>query len=331
MPTWHLVFFGSVLGALGAFGVSRLGARFGLLDHPNARSSHQRVTPKGGGIGILAACVAGSIWIGLSFWFWLSVLILSGVSFWGDRSDLSVSFRLWIQFISASVAVWGTDRFLYDETFWYSPSVWPICLVSIFFVVLTTNMFNFMDGINGVAGLSGMIAFILLAVSGWQRGESEAMIGMACLLAASCMGFLPFNFPKARVFMGDVGSILLGFVYAIYVVSWSRSFSDVLMFVAFMFPFFSDETITLWTRLRSGDSLRKAHRRHVYQVLVNQMGIAHWRVSLGYGGFQLLVGMMALALYPLGWTVELASILIIGIISFIVAQRVRSFEKRSDG
>ncbi len=125
------------------------------------------------------------------------------------------------------------------------------------------------------------------------------MIGLALVLASSCLGFLPWNVPRARVFMGDVGSILLGFVFALYVVVWSRSFADVLMFIAFMYPFFVDETITLWTRLRCGDSLKTAHRRHVYQVLANQMGIAHWRVSLGYGGVQMLVGVTALSLRPL--------------------------------
>ena len=113
-----------------------------------------------------------------------------------------------------------------------------------------------------------------------------------------------WNFPRARVFMGDVGSVLLGFVFALYVVAWSRTLADFLLFISFLLPFYLDEAVTLLPRLREGDSLTRPHRRHVYQILVNQMGIPHWRISLLYGTVQLVVALVTLFLRPWGWPGE---------------------------
>jgi Fuc2NAc and GlcNAc transferase len=96
--------------------------------------------------------------------------------------------------------------------------------------------------------------------------------------------------PKARVFMGDVGSILLGFAFAGMVVWLSKSLLDFVSLAAFLFPFYADELTTIVVRLRDGESLLNPHRRHLYQLLANEYGIAHWKVSLGYGLFQLIVG-----------------------------------------
>ena len=106
----------------------------------------------------------------------------------------------------------------------------------------------------------------------------------------ACLGFLPFNIPKARVFMGDVGSILLGFVFAGMVVFLSRNRLDFICMAGFLFPFYADELSTMMIRIRDGEKLSKPHRRHLYQLLANEYGIAHWKVSLGYGLFQLIVG-----------------------------------------
>jgi len=168
----------------------------------------------------------------------------------------------------------------------------------VLFVVASANVYNFMDGINGIAGITGIVAFTLLAWTGWMRGESSTWVLAAAALAAAVAGFLPFNFPRARVFMGDVGSILLGFVFAVFVVAWSRTLADLVMFCSFLFPFYADEWLTLVPRLRSGVSLLRPHRRHVYQVLANQMGMPHWKVSSLYGFVQLAVAGGALLLRP---------------------------------
>jgi len=109
--------------------------------------------------------------------------------------------------------------------------------------------------------------------------------------------------PFYAVFMGDVGSVLLGFVFAGLVVGLSCSLNDFMVLCAFLFPFYADELITLYVRIKENGGagmLMKPHRRHFYQLLVNEMGIEHWKVSVGYGALQLVVGMGALALRGMG-------------------------------
>jgi UDP-N-acetylmuramyl pentapeptide phosphotransferase/UDP-N-acetylglucosamine-1-phosphate transferase len=118
-------------------------------------------------------------------------------------------------------------------------------------------------------------------------------------VSLACLGFLPFNVPKARVFMGDVGSILLGGAFGSLVYLASDNFLDFACLAAFLFPFYVDELTTMIVRLRDGERLTQAHRRHLYQLLANEKGWPHWQVSLGFGALQLLVGLTSLpaALY----------------------------------
>ena len=167
----------------------------------------------------------------------------------------------------------------------------------------TANYYNFMDGINGIAGITAVVGFGLLAFYASTSGAEHSFVILSICIALSCLGFLPFNMPKARVFMGDVGSILVGFLFAAMVVMLSKSFLDFVCLAGFLFPFYADELTTLYVRIKdefpSGrmnscgirdgwmDRLMKPHRRHVYQLLANEMGIEHWKVSVGYGGLGL--------------------------------------------
>ena len=112
--------------------------------------------------------------------------------------------------------------------------------------------------------------------------------------------------PKARVFMGDVGSILLGFVFAGMVVWLANSLIDFICLSAFLFPFYADELTTMYVRLRDGENLTHPHRRHLYQLLANEKGISHWKVSVGYGLLQLVVGLSVLLLRDFGSVIVLS-------------------------
>jgi Fuc2NAc and GlcNAc transferase len=125
-------------------------------------------------------------------------------------------------------------------------------------------------------------------------------------MALACLGFLPFNLPRARVFMGDVGSILLGAVFAGLVFLASHTLLDFLCMASFLFPFYVDELTTMIFRLRAGENLTQPHRRHIYQLLANERQIPHWRISAGYGFFQLLVGVSVLFAKTFGVAVVLA-------------------------
>jgi len=278
-------------GAAGALVVARFGEQWALLDTPGERSSHARATPKGGGVGLLAAFIIGAVLYDAPAGLWIPAVTLALVSFWGDRFEIGVAVRLLAQFFFSFCFLF----FVVVYHFYYAGYLWGLALsvFYLFFIVGTANFYNFMDGINGIAGITGVAAFGLLGAYGISTGKDAAMIVLCFCLVCACIGFLPFNLPRARVFLGDVGSILLGFVFACLVVMWSSSVAEFLVMSGFLFPFYADELVTLCERLKDGENPARAHRRHLYQVLANEGGLAHWRVAAAYGLAQLLIGLAA--------------------------------------
>jgi Fuc2NAc and GlcNAc transferase len=291
----------AMLGWVGAFLVAHQGQRIGLLDHPNARSSHARPTPKGGGIGILAAAGAMGVTLGLPWYAWEPAALVATFSVWADRLEIAPSSRLKIHFLTVFIFLFGHTASTIDQL-----GALLLIIPWAIFVVGTANIYNFMDGINGIAGLSGVVGFSLMAYFVARFQTSGDMFMWYCLLAAACAGFLPLNFPRARVFMGDVGSILLGFLFACAVITSSRSVQDFMCTTSFLFPFYADELTTMFVRLRDSESLTQPHRRHIYQLLANEKGIPHWKVSVGFGLLQLFVGVSAISVKPFGIVPTLA-------------------------
>ena len=290
-----LYFLCFLLSGIGAWLVAKYGYRFKLLDKPSERSSHINVIPKGGGIGILAGFFTGAIFLNLPAFFWFPTLILSIISFIGDRVNIAPLYRLIFQFAASFVVLLGLrnyDSLLFSSYF----EIVPIMV----FIVGTTNYYNFMDGINGIAGITGIVAFGLLSFYGMSREVYPQTNILTISLAISCLGFLPFNLSKAKVFMGDVGSILLGFVFAVMVVWYSNDLLTFLCLASFLFPFYADEITTELVRLKNGEKLWEPHRKHLYQLLANEYNIPHWKISLGYGIAQLIVGMSVMLLLRCG-------------------------------
>lgn len=290
------------LGAAGAWLVARLPWRRRLLDLPNERSSHLVPTPRGGGVGILAGLVLAGFLLGAPLPFLAGAVLVSLLSFAGDLCPLSVRVRLAGQAGAALLFLVPLAGRL-EAAFGLGAQPAAAFLLlggGLLFVVGTANFYNFMDGIDGLAGLSGVLAFGLLAAFALGRPETspaEVSLALLCLcLAGGCLGFLPFNAPRARVFMGDGGSVLLGFLFAGLVLSLARTWPEIVTMAAFLFPFYADELTTMVVRLRDGEDLTASHRRHLYQLLVNELGIAHWKVSAAYGALQLAVGLAALSL-----------------------------------
>jgi len=311
-----------ILGAAGAWIMARWGKALGLLDKPNGRSSHAMPTSKGGGIGILAAFIVVSSFLQMPSSCWVPAIFLALLSLWGDRFDLSPKIRLPLQFIAALF-------FVQFSAFSLQPSALLIFFLVVF-IVATANWYNFMDGINGIAALTGIVGFGLLAVFNALSGGDSRFSVLSICIALSCLGFLPFNMPKAKVFMGDVGSILLGFVFAAIVILLSKSFFDFVCLAAFLFPFYADEILTMALRVKDGESLLKPHRRHLYQILANETGIDHWKVSVGYGILQAIVGLSILLARPFGILTILVLLIIFfsGFVwanYFIRTRMVRSF------
>lgn len=277
------------LGVLGSWLVARKAQKLGFIDLPNHRSSHTMPTPKGGGIGILLAFLLGSIFFDINPLFWSAALLLSLTSLIGDRIEIPPKWRLVVQFFSALLVV--------SSYLWVKPHDEITVVLLLFYItaysvliVGTANFFNFMDGINGIAGITGVICFGLIALFGAVYDVDTTYVKLSICISASCLGFLPFNVPNAKVFMGDVGSVLLGFVFACMVMEVSRDITELICILSFLFPFYADELTTMLIRMRDREDLSSPHRRHLYQLIVNELKAKHWKVSVGYGLFQLIVG-----------------------------------------
>ena len=295
-----ILYMGCVLlGGGGAWIIGKSAPRWGLVDLPNKRSSHTIPTAKGGGIGILMGFVLSSLVLEIPASFWLPATFLALFSFWGDKVELSPKFRLPVQFVVALIFL--AVHLFSDFSSAISSLPFPISLPPLaVFIVATANFYNFMDGINGIAGITGIVGFGLLAFYGYLSGIDSSFITLAICVALACVGFLPFNIPKARVFMGDVGSILLGFVFAGMILWASKSLLDFICLTIFLFPFYADELTTMAVRLKHGEKLTRPHRKHLYQLLANEREIPHWKISLGYGLLQLIVGVSVLIVKPFG-------------------------------
>ena len=312
---------GSVLfGFLGAFLVLRYAEKLCLIDVPNGRSSHSCPTPKGGGAGILCAFALFSLLGDMSILAVLAATILALVSFRGDKQELTPKFRLLVQFSCATLALWNIGCNLAPELSW----IWliPLFPAALIFIVGTANFYNFMDGINGIAAITGIVAFVGLTCWAFFSGRSD-IASASLALAASCAGFLPLNFPRAKVFMGDIGSVLLGFCFALFVVALARNTLEFFVLCSLLFPFYADELCTMLQRLKQGDSFFQPHRKHLYQVMVNEHGMEHWKVSLGYGVVQIGVFLVILYVSRYGLGAVLAGLMVCALVWFVVDWKVK--------
>jgi Fuc2NAc and GlcNAc transferase len=319
------------MGWAGAYFVGKLSHRLHLLDFPTGRSSHEAATSKGGGIGILASFVLVSIALDMPATFIISGTLISLISFYADSRDLSVKFRLGIHFLAAALLILP---FLYDairfsasaEHILIAPVFWV--LIYVLFVVATANFYNFMDGINGIAAVTGIVASGLIIMYYHQFLHINAMpvssfAALAACVGFSCLGFLPFNMPGARVFMGDVGSVLLGFIFAGLILELAVSFLDLICMASFLFLFYADELTTMWIRLRDHERLTVAHRRHFYQLLANDFRMPHWQVTALYGLAQLIIGLSVIFTRHSGLVIVLPLLSLYFVVFILVSTHFR--------
>jgi UDP-GlcNAc:undecaprenyl-phosphate/decaprenyl-phosphate GlcNAc-1-phosphate transferase len=250
--------------------------------HPNVRSLHHRPVPRGGGLAIWSGWLLGTVWLA-SPQPWLSPLsLIILVSFWDDRYGLPAWMRLAIQMLAAYAWVWLSNA--------------PVNLVAaVVAIVWMANLFNFMDGSDGLAIAMALFGFGAYAIAGSIAGGGDAPILWA--LVAAIAPCVVMNFPPAKLFLGDVGAVPLGFVAATFGLSGWYGETWPLWFPVLVFlPFVADASVTLALRLLRGDKIWQAHREHFYQKLV-QLGFGHRGTLVLYGA--LMAGTAASALLAL--------------------------------
>jgi Fuc2NAc and GlcNAc transferase len=269
--------------------VRKLALAHGVLDVPNERSSHNTPTPRGGGIAIVFATVAAAValaWHGvLDINLFLALtgggILVALVGFLDDRRQLSARVRLAAHL---TAAVWALVcmgglpplRFA-DQVVSFG---WEGYVIGALGIAWTLNLFNFMDGIDGIAASEAAFVAWGGALLALMTGVSVAVPAMACVFGAVCCGFLLWNWPPAKIFMGDVGSGFMGYVIVVLALGAARE-SPVALLVWLILGgvFFCDATVTLVLRLAKGERVYEAHRTHAYQRLARRWR-SHRRVTI---------------------------------------------------
>lgn len=263
-----------------------------ILDIPNERSSHSVVTPRGGGLAIVITFVINLLL--LYFLHYLSFRVTAGIGvaslliavtgFIDDRSPIHSKARLIIHFLAAIWIVTWLGRIPPVTIFSYSIDLnWFMSVIAIVYLVWLLNLYNFMDGIDGIASVEAITvcfsgALILLLVS-----PDHHFWLLPVLLSVAVMGFLIWNWPPAKIFMGDVGSAFLGIsIGAISLFSMDFGSQLIWSWVILLAVFIIDATVTLIRRLLRGDSFDQAHRNHAYQYASRKYG-GHKKVTMMTG------------------------------------------------
>jgi len=278
-----------------------------VMDRPDPRKSHDKPTPKGGGVGIVAAFMLGiTILYGYADFarladpYFRGVILASFaiavVAFVDDLRDWPFSVKLVAQAMAALAAV-STGLYLRTINVPYVGAVelgWIGLVGTVFWIIFVTNAMNFIDGLNGLAAGTTLVACAFLALIAAEQGGWFVYFA-AMLLAAGLLGFLPFNFPHARIFMGDVGSQFCGFVLALLGVAAARFESAELSFLlvpCLLSGVLYDVTFTLIRRALARERVTQAHRGHLYQVAQRSGMDACWVAALHWG-FAALGGLVS--------------------------------------
>ena len=279
----------------------------GVVDRPNARSSHTKVTPRGGGLAIVAVTVLAALAAAVLYpsaavrlaAVVLPAVAIAAVSWIDDIRTLQNRVRFSVHLAAAGAAVFilGPVRAVDLGSFGsvaLGAAAWPL---TILWIVGLTNAFNFMDGIDGIAGITAAAAGAGLAAAAWLLG-GPAIAAVALAFAAAALGFLSQNWPPARIFMGDVGSAFCGFLIAVLPLGMPAADVPRIIPVAglAMWPFIFDTLFTIARRLRRGENIFQAHRSHLYQRLVIA-GWSHRATSSLYGALAAMA--TAVAITPL--------------------------------
>ena len=280
--------------------VSQGGSRW-LVDSPNERSLHHRPVSRAGGVAILAGLAAGFavaafIEAPASRYGWVlaGALIIGSISFADDVRRVSPAVRILFHLAAAMCVVpadLAVERLVLPGTaLGFGATAGAV--LTVLFVTWVVNLYNFMDGMDGFAGGMTAIGFTTLAVL-CAHQDASVLVAASLVVASASLGFLLFNFPPAKIFMGDLGASLLGYFCAVLIICAERSASVPLWISILVFsPFVIDASVTLVRRIIAGERPWRAHRSHFYQRLV-QLGWGHRKTVVREYGLMLACAVTA--------------------------------------
>lgn len=292
----------TILSYFGVYLIRRYAERRQIIDHPNERSSHVTPTPRGAGLAIVVLVIGMGLWFaGEAGWsrsliYIICGLVIAWLGWRDDVSSLSARLRFAVQGLVAAVSIYGLGYFkavtipLFGELQLGVVGV----IITFLWIVGLINAYNFMDGIDGIAGgvaLAGALGWMLLA----SHMHNNFVFWIALAIAASSLGFLGHNWSPAKIFMGDVASTFLGYTFAVLPLLSATQGGDALMLgTLLMWTFIMDSSVTFFQRLFKGEKLLYGHRSHLYQRLVIG-GYKHATVSMLYILLTLLASFLSYA------------------------------------
>jgi UDP-N-acetylmuramyl pentapeptide phosphotransferase/UDP-N-acetylglucosamine-1-phosphate transferase len=297
------------LAVIGTWVVRGYALRRNMLDAPGERRSHTVATPRGGGLSIVVAVLLAFFWLAsqalsdrpLLLAGASGLILVAGVGWIDDHRPLPAGLRLAVHLAAAGVLAAG---------FWVSGQGAWIAFAALLVVPVLVNVWNFMDGIDGLAVTQAAIAAGAYALISQQ---DPVVAALAWSLAAACLGFLPFNFPKARIFLGDVGSGALGYVLALLVV-WTASRMQPEIHASawpiLLLPvstFLVDASLTLAKRIVRRESWWMPHAQHAYQQTAVMIG-THLPVTFGYAIWTVMGSSLLVLLIDQAWAIQHASV-----------------------
>lgn len=301
IPGW-LLFAAAGLAATAL--TLRAARRAAIIDVPNERSSHSVPTPRGGGLAIVAVLSAVLFLMLFSVdaaegFFVILAWLLAGVflaafSFVDDVRPVSALIRLPLQALTAAAVLWTVGGWPVLEIPGMPVVAWGALgwLLLLLWIVGLANVYNFMDGIDGIAGTQAVVAGLGWALAGHWVGDS-ALLWLGLAISGAAGGFLLLNWAPAKIFMGDVGSAFAGFAFAVFPLLAHHRNPEISLTVwlacavLFVWPFLFDGAYTLLHRLYRRENILQAHRSHLYQRLVI-CGLRHPPVTLLYGALALV-------------------------------------------
>lgn len=290
-----------------------------IIDTPNARSSHVRPTPRGGGVGfvtcfllsILVLLVHGITYVSIAVALFLAGLLIATVGFLDDRGHIAARWRLLAHFSAAFIVLFGMGGApAVDFLGWTLGAGWITALLGAFFIVWMINLSNFMDGIDGIAAGQAISVSLFGSLLYLANGQVELAI-LPLSLSATVLGFLVWNFPPAKIFMGDAGSGFLGLVLAALTLQagwYNPQFLWTWLILGGVF--IVDSTYTLIRRLLRREKLYEAHRSHAYQIASRKYK-AHRPVTLT------VLTINVLWLFP--WAAAVAYHYVPGFVALLIA------------